>query len=295
MPSVVVGYDQSPSSELALEEAAMAAERRSGTLTVIHAYSSPPAFPPPFKVHDAEKRLRDLASRIVEQAADRIRSGHPHLTVHARAVLGIAGPLPAASVLAEAAADADLLVVGHRGHGGFPGLGLGSVAVSAVDRSSKPTLVVRGGRRDRRGAIVATVEVADAGAGADEVLGFAFAEADRRDAGLKAISAWEVLWPAEYFDDAELRQVADLARENTATGLARLFRPWRDKYPELTAECALVDGSPTAVLVEASAHADLMIVGAPRRRGPVHGVRLGPIADTLLRHADCPVAVVPYG
>ncbi|NUP53335.1 MAG: universal stress protein [Catenulispora sp.] len=288
-PTVVVGYDQSPDSELALEEAAAAAEQRAAALTVVHAYRSPLVAPPPFEMPIPGYSKHDAASRVTEPAADRMRADHPGLTITTTVVHG-----PPAHKLAEAAAEADLLVVGHRGHGGFPGLGLGSVALRAVTHSTVPTLVVRGGRRHPRGTVLAAVDVMDPDGGSEEVLEFAFAEAARRAAKLKAVSAWEILWPPAYFGDrGELRRAVDLARERADAALARLLKPWRDKYPDVEAEHELVEGDPATVLLAACAHADLVVAGA-RRRGE-RGARLGPVDHTLLRHADCPVAVVPHG
>lgn len=286
--TIVVGYDLSPAGELALDEAARAAERRPAALTVVHAYRSRLVAPPPFQMPLPGYTLRDAAQRIAEQGADRIRGEHPGLAVQAQALHG-----PAAAVLAEAAADAELLVVGHRGHGGFPGLGLGSVAERTVTRSSVPTLVARGGRHRPRGSVVAAIDIVDPVAGADAILDFAFTEAAQRAAGLKAISAWEILWPPAYFaDTGQLRQTAELARDRAQTALARLLQPWKEQNLQVHAEHQLADGDPTTVLVSASTYADLVVVGARRRDG--QGVRLGPIAHTLLRHADCPVAVVPH-
>ncbi|MFC6285402.1 universal stress protein [Nocardioides sp. GCM10027113] len=45
-------------------------------------------------------------------------------------------------------------------------------------------------------------------------------------------------------------------------------------------------------LIEASATADLLVVGA-RGEGGFHGLRFGSTADQVVRHASCPVVVVP--
>jgi nucleotide-binding universal stress UspA family protein len=50
----------------------------------------------------------------------------------------------AAHVLLEASRDAQLLVVGSRGHGGFTGMLLGSVSTACTEHASCPVLVVRG-------------------------------------------------------------------------------------------------------------------------------------------------------
>ncbi|BCW77166.1 universal stress protein [Arthrobacter sp. NicSoilB11] len=48
-----------------------------------------------------------------------------------------------ASAILDAAKDADLIVVGSRGHGGFPGLHMGSVSTQVVNHAPCAVLVVQ--------------------------------------------------------------------------------------------------------------------------------------------------------
>jgi nucleotide-binding universal stress UspA family protein len=65
--------------------------------------------------------------------------------------------------------------------------------------------------------------------------------------------------------------------------------PWREKYPEVTAEREFVSGRPEKVLVQRSRQAQLVVVG-PRRHG-FEGVLLGSVGTRLLERADCPVLI----
>ncbi|MEY9932961.1 nucleotide-binding universal stress UspA family protein [Catenulispora sp. GP43] len=249
---VVVGYDQNPPGERALDEAAAEAARREVPLTVVHA--------------------QNTARHVAEDGAGRVRRRHPGLRVRARTV---AGPAPA--VLAEEASGADLLVLGHRG-----GLRSRSVALRTVARAACPALVVRGPEHRTRGTVLAAV---NAGAEASELLGVAFAEAASRGARLKAVSAMESHWTRMFARDA-----GPAARAEEA--LERLLGPWPDRYPDVETDHELIEGSPATFLTGATTYADLIVVGVRKRAG--RGARVGPIAETLLMHSDCPVVVVPH-
>ncbi len=54
---------------------------------------------------------------------------------------------------------------------------------------------------------------------------------------------------------------------------------------------AIPGGHPARRLIERSASADLLVVGA-RGRGGFKGLRLGSVSQQCVRHAKCPVAVV---
>ncbi|WP_194913684.1 universal stress protein [Catenulispora rubra] len=269
---VVVGYEQTPPGERALAEAAGEADRRGVVLTVVHVLHHEPSEPSELSEPSDEPAAPDIA----EQAADRVRSSHPGLSVEARTV---AGPVP--TVLADQSAEADLLVVGHHGHGGFNGLHLGSVALRAVARAVCPSLVVRGSEHRTRGTVVAAVDVGHA---AEEILAVAFAEAALRGARLKVVSAL----------GAVLGHASDQAAERAEDALRRLLKPWQAEYPDVETDHELVEGAPTGFLTGATTYAGLIVVGIHRGTEERQGVRIGPVAETLLLHSDCPVAVVPH-
>jgi nucleotide-binding universal stress UspA family protein len=63
------------------------------------------------------------------------------------------------------------------------------------------------------------------------------------------------------------------------------------KYPGVEVEITVVEASAAWALVQASKGAALVVVGS-RGHGGFAGLLLGSVSQALLRHADCPVAVV---
>lgn len=137
---LVVGVDGSEHARRALEWAVAEAERTGGELRVVLAYDSGLAWidvgsdaEAQIVAHSAERAKRMLhealaASALPAESAVRITP------------VVIAGE--PARVLVDAADDADLLVVGRRGRGGFAGLLLGSVSQRCAERSPCPVVVV---------------------------------------------------------------------------------------------------------------------------------------------------------
>ena len=139
---IVVGVDGSKSSRAALSWAYDEATHHGASLTVISTWH-PPALPmtPPYGSHPPEGYVSqpqsdalDLLQKLVADLEER----NPRVDV--RTVSEQGNP---AEVLIERSKEADLMVVGSRGHGGFAGMLLGSVSQHLVAHAECPVVVVR--------------------------------------------------------------------------------------------------------------------------------------------------------
>jgi nucleotide-binding universal stress UspA family protein len=123
--TIVVGVDGSEHAERALAWAIEEAKLRHARLRLVTAWHVPamvygaPGFGPAVSP-SAEESFRTVAEEVAEAAAAKARA---EVDVETSVQQG-----QAADVLIETAADANLLVVGSRGHGDFVGLLLGSVS-----------------------------------------------------------------------------------------------------------------------------------------------------------------------
>jgi nucleotide-binding universal stress UspA family protein len=138
---VAVGVDGSASSLRALALAAEEAERRKAVLHVVRAWSmrtAPrPSDCPPGAVPSMDEYQQAVAEDTKRITASKLGSD-PSFPVEVHVVHS-----PSPQALLSASRGADLLVVGHRGRGGFAGLMLGSVAEQCVRHAACPVLVVR--------------------------------------------------------------------------------------------------------------------------------------------------------
>ena len=138
---VVVGYDGSQGAEAALLVALEEARRRNATLRVVAAWHVPaPLVGATVTLTDADRLgedIRTALTRVVDDAVAALRAEDADVDVEAVVVEG-----PAVTVLLGEAADAELLVVGSRGLGGFRELLLGSVSHQCAQHASCPVLIV---------------------------------------------------------------------------------------------------------------------------------------------------------
>ena len=139
MPGIIVGIDGSDYSRRALEWAASEAAIRRTPLTVLSVHQ--PAVGAECWGHDAD--LAEHASKAAREESDsvleKVDAGGRPASVSITAVVG----LPAEEIL-SAARDADMIVVGARGSGGFKKLLMGSVTTQVTHHARCPVVVVPG-------------------------------------------------------------------------------------------------------------------------------------------------------
>ena len=141
MPGIVVGVDGSEGSKHALAWAAEEARLRHAPLAVVLAWQLPATFDTGAAwVHMSSEVIDDvrkLAQQRLDDVCSELASLLEGVDVDRRVVEGATAP-----ALIEAAENADLLVVGTRGHGGFAGLLLGSVSQQCAHHSPCPIVII---------------------------------------------------------------------------------------------------------------------------------------------------------
>jgi len=145
-PSIVVGIDGSNDSSEALQWAIAEGRLRSVPVRAVHAWSYsqalvPPLIGYPYTAGPVGNAIDDQwqAEQRLERAVSEVGEDHE---VERLLVEG-----SATQVLIDAVGEADLLVLGSRGHGGFTNLLLGSVSQQCAQHAPCPVVIVRGNER----------------------------------------------------------------------------------------------------------------------------------------------------
>lgn len=143
MAKIVVGVDGSDPSKHALSWALEEARLRNAEVVAVHAWQPVAVVPGPgpapgFDVAEVVPGIEDAAKRRVNDVVDEVVGASSDV-----AVQRVTGEGPPVEVLVDAAADADLLVVGSRGLGSFKALLLGSVSTQLAHHAPCPLLIHR--------------------------------------------------------------------------------------------------------------------------------------------------------
>ena len=237
-----------------------------------------------------EEDLRHEADTIVQRTVARLREAG--LTASGVVLRG-----RPADAVAKAATDvdADLIVLGSRGHGAIERMLLGSVSSEVVDRATVPVLVARATGLGR--VVLAWDGSACARIAADLLRDWSIFAASRiRVIGVADLEVpWWTGFPVAgslesmtlYADSAEVarRHHEELARAMAA----ELVLAGRDAAPEVR------EGDAATELVRASSASttDLLVMGTHGRTGLTRLV-MGSVARNVLQHAECSVLIAPY-
>ncbi len=137
MGRIVVGVDSSKTSLMALRWALAEAKLRGSSVELVHAFPRPELVGMTMVVTlPSDDELREASAQVLSEALESV-GGAGGVEFSTR--VGAGGP---ASVLVETAKDAELLVIGSRGLGGFRGMLLGSVTQQVIAHAPCPVVVI---------------------------------------------------------------------------------------------------------------------------------------------------------
>jgi nucleotide-binding universal stress UspA family protein len=129
----------------------------------------------------------------------------------------------------------------------------------------------------------------DGSAHAVTALRWALTEARRRRVGVEVLYAWQ--YPAAFLYETAV--LGDLDLEPAAAAIvARVLSDVEAEAEGIDVTARTVGGHAVEALVGAADGASLVVVGA-RGHGAMSGLLLGSVSDGVVRHAPCPVAVIP--
>ena len=271
---IVVGVDGSDAAGSALGWAGRVAEYTGAELVIAHAFGPEPSRVPPDRYAElkAETEARLAGTWLAPLDGREVR----HRT---RLVAGPPG------ALLEVADDenADVLVVGPRGHGAFAALHFGSVAHHLAHHTTRPLVIV-----PLRGAAAPLDRIVlgvDGSSGGQALVRWCARLAAGLDAEVFAVFARDprAVWPLE---SSAARTFMKKLGGNWATPL---HDAGVEVHPMITEGLPPVSALSTVAKDE---DAGLFVVGA-RGTGRRLGMRRGRIPVQLVHHAQIPVAIVP--
>ncbi|GAB2687456.1 universal stress protein [Thalassiella azotivora] len=142
---VVAGVDGSTGADAAVDRAADLAASNDAELVLVTAWHTRASeswasayWAESYPGQRPDDVARTAAEELLAQVRDRVRERYPDVRVTTRAVEGAAAP-----AIADASAEAALVVVGARGRGDFASLLLGSVSRGVIHAAECPVEVVR--------------------------------------------------------------------------------------------------------------------------------------------------------
>ena len=281
---IVVGVDGSEAGRIALRWAIAETALWGARLEVLHAWREPMLFVPraysPALVEMG--RMDEAALEFIGRELDIVGADADcGIEIDKIAIQG-----GVAGAMIDAAREADLIVLGRHGSGGFPRDVIGPKVVQVAHHAACAVAVIPDEwTGEGRGVVVGVDGSQPAGA----ALRVGLEEAHRRHASVRAVMAFGLLDqhhpdPALGFDphysDADARAALDVFVDRAIEGT-----------DSTTVERVVVNDLPARALIEAAEQSELLVVGA-RGLGGFEDLLLGSVSHRCLAHAPCPTIVV---
>lgn len=277
---IVAGVDGTESGLAAAVAGALEAQLRGLRLTLLR------SIPYPFTtLMSAEKRAQvefenqSAAERDIAAAVEVAHRAAPDIAIAEQVVLE-----SPATALVSASAGNTLIVIGEHGHGALRGVLAGSTAVKVATHAECPVMVARGQAAPDGDVVLGT----DGSPHSEAATAFAFEAAALRGTGVTAIRAGR----HTESDDGDTSGGATSEKQDAETReLVESLAAWAERYPDVPVRHVSARGGAADALIEASAGARLVVVGA-RGRGGFPGLLLGSVSLDLLHGSACPVVIV---
>ena len=275
---VVVEVDGSAENLRIVDFASAEALRSGAELVLVAPYSAHSSFTPMMPGY-APKPPAELADDWLRAAVAHVR----HRDGYAMELAAVAGEGSRVRVLAHAARNARMLVVGRSRGRGPQRLVNTHASLTLAARAGCPVVVVpatwKPSLLDRKVAVGIDGTPLSA-----EALEFAFGMASAREAELVVVHAG---LPAEHAWNNEDPEHSWISRADHL--LSETLAPWTSRYPIVKVTRFLSSRQPAAALVHESAEVGLVVVGS--HGGPLP---VDPVARRSVAAMTCPVAIVPH-
>lgn len=273
---VVVGVSSKQATVVryALAEAA----RLKTSLRVVHSYALPAQAAEFYVGGDVLDTMRISGASVIEDARALIEDEAPGIEV----AYVLANGVPGLVLLAESI-EAQSIVLGADDIPWFDRMLGGEVSGHLARKAHCPVVVVPEVDEHsvqepsaHRGGVVVTI---DGDTSASSPLRYGFEQADVRGEMLHVLHAAPAATTQVDFD-------------NHRANVAEILAGWADLYPDVRVLSSLTSGDPIETCIAATERASLVVIGRPHSHTVVFALAR-PLAMQVLRHAHCPVAVVP--
>ncbi|BBX18468.1 universal stress protein [Mycolicibacterium duvalii] len=278
---IIVGVDDSPAAQPALEWAAAEAALHEVPLVILYAATVPvgmwPAGAAPVGFMEWQSQIGEDILAAAAQTVRKVTDG----AVPVSTEFAVSTPTAA---LVEASRTAGMVVAGSRGRGRLARALLGSTSMGLVHRAHCPVVVVRDHPRPAEDAPV--LLGFDGSSACEAAVDAAFREASLRRVRLVALHAW---WSPGAFEmpGFHWEEIHPEVEREASQQLAG----WQERFPDVQVDCEVVADEPARRLVERSEAAQLLVVGS-RGHGAVTGTLLGSVSGSVVQEATVPVMVV---